>query len=109
MMFSHLCITGVIAILAEFSSISFNKLCCSKWRLTHIASETIMVKAFALIKNLCLSWDKLNPAGVAYSEHSGLGAWMTGRFVVVVGKFPLKLEVKKNSDFQLESKFREVK
>ena len=94
MMFSHLRITGVIAILAELSSISFNKLCCSKWFLTLIASETIMMKAFALINNLCLSWDKPNPAGVAYPEHSGLRAWMTGRFVVVVGKFPTKLEVK---------------
>ena len=53
-----------------------------------------MMKAFALIDNLYLSWDKSNPAGVAYPEHSGLRAWMTGRFVVVVGKFPTKLEVK---------------
>lgn len=90
-MVTNLCITGVIAIHAELPSISFNKLCCSKWLLTHIASETIMVKAFALVKNLCLSRDKLNPAGVAYPEHSRLRAWMTGRFVVVVGKFLIKL------------------
>ena len=66
-----------------------------------------MMKAFALINNLCLSCDKPNPAGVAYPEHSGLRAWMTGRFVVVVvGKFPIKLEVKITQRF---SKFREVK